>query len=94
MNIYLITSSSSYFYSTRVTKDFVLLSLATNRSCVSYCRRELKITYLDMLLQYRVVQVQALEIVLARQLLRLVADLAERVLRGGARQQLSATHQG
>ena len=47
-----------------------------------------------MLLQHGVVQVQALQTVLAGQLLRLVAYLAKRVLRGGARQQLSAPHEG
>lgn len=47
-----------------------------------------------MLLQHRIVQVQALEVVLASQLLCLIADLAERVLRGRASQQLGTTHEG
>lgn len=51
-------------------------------------------SYLNMLFQHRVVQVHALQVVLASQLLRLVADLAEGVLRGWAGQQLSAPHEG
>lgn len=47
-----------------------------------------------MLLQHRVVQVQALQVVVPSQLLRLVADLPERVLGSRAGEQLRAAHEG
>lgn len=47
-----------------------------------------------MLLQYRIVEINALEIVLPGELLGLISDFAERVLSGRAREQLGAAHEG
>lgn len=47
-----------------------------------------------MLLQYWVVQVQALQVIVPSQLLRLVTDLPERVLGSRAGEQLRAAHEG
>lgn len=46
-----------------------------------------------MLLQHRVIKIDALQVVLPGELLSLITDLAERVLCRGARQQLGAAHQ-
>lgn len=47
-----------------------------------------------MLLQHRIKQINALQVVVPRELLRLVSDGGERVLHGRAGQEFGSPHQG